>query len=298
MPRIEYLEKNFQPSTLRLIEQANDIVAEFDGKGFDLTLRQLYYQMVSRDIIENTQRSYKRLGSILNDARLAGLMDWDAIEDRTRNLQTLTHWESVPQIVSAMSRNFRYDKWATQGFRPEVWVEKDALAGVVARACDALDVPYFACRGYTSQSEMWRAAMRLEGYLDNDQIPIIFHLGDHDPSGVDMTRDIIDRLEMFMGGVEVERLALNWNQIEQYTPPPNPAKITDSRSSAYITQFGRSSWELDALEPQVIVDMITSAILQYRDETAWDIVEDAEADDVALLRKLSRQWATVAESLK
>ena len=156
-----FAEKDFRDTTLVLVYEANEIIAEYAAQGFTLTLRQLYYQFVARDLIPNTQRSYKRLGSVVNDARLAGLIDWAAIEDRTRHIESTPHWESPADIVRTCARQFRIDKWAKQPYRAEVWIEKEALAGVVSGVCEKLDVPYLSCRGYTSQSVMYEAAARL-----------------------------------------------------------------------------------------------------------------------------------------
>jgi hypothetical protein len=276
MPKIKYQDFNFRPATIAMIKQANVIIAEYAAQGFDLTLRQLYYQFVSRDIIPNTQKSYKNLGSVVNDARLAGLIDWDTIVDRTRELRTLSHFDDPSDIVSACSEQFNIDKWAGQKYRPEVWIEKDALVGVFERICRELDVPLFSCRGYTSQSEMWAGAQRLLWHMKAGQKPAIFHFGDHDPSGKDMSRDITDRLELFTGkSLRFERLALNMDQVEEYGPPPNPAKITDSRANAYIAEFGGESWELDALEPTVLAALVREAIEGVTDKR---LMEDAHAE--------------------
>ncbi len=271
MPKIKYQDFNFRPATMALIKQANAIIAEYSAQGFDLTLRQLYYQFVSRDIIPNTLQSYKNLGSVINDARLAGLIDWDTIVDRTRELRTLPHWSDPSDIVEACSTQFNIDRWATQKYRPEVWIEKDALVGVFERICRELDVPLFSCRGYTSQSEMWGGSQRLLRNIKSKQTPVIFHFGDHDPSGKDMSRDITDRLELFTGrALKFERLALNMDQVEQYGPPPNPAKITDSRANAYIAEYGGESWELDALEPTVLAQLVRDAIDGVIDQGKMD----------------------------
>lgn len=298
MPCIAYTETKFRAATLATIKQANRIIADYAGQGYDLTLRQLYYQFVARGLIENSQRSYKNLGEIINDARLAGLIDWQHITDRTRNLRQNGHWSSPSDIMLSAAYGYAIDKWASQEYRPEVWVEKDALAGVVGTVCERLDVPYFSCRGYTSQSEMWVAAQRLLRYGREDKTPIIFHLGDHDPSGRDMTRDIVDRLTLFMGWEpELHRLALNMDQVEQYNPPPNPAKITDSRARAYIEEFGGESWELDALEPAVLADLIQQAILGVRDERAWEEAVAREQEERKQLRKVAKKWPAIVASL-
>lgn len=271
MTLIRYVKKRFEPAMLKKIEQANAIIKEYQEAGYDLTLRQLYYQFVSRDLIPNTQREYKKLGDVISNARLAGLISWTAIVDRTRSLKGNPHWKDPAHFMENVTPQFGIDKWAEQEYRVEVWVEKDALIGVIEQVCDPLDVSYFSCRGYTSQSEMWVAGQRLKQFAKtNGQTPVIIHLGDHDPSGIDMSRDIADRLTMFMGGMEVNRIALNMDQVRKYNPPPNPAKTTDARAAAYIKLHGNESWELDALDPKILSKLITKTILKYRDEDKWE----------------------------
>lgn len=298
MPKIAYKEINLRGSSLAVVEKANQIIADDQAQGFDLTLRQLYYQMVSRDLIPNKVTEYKKLGSIINDARLAGLIDWNAIVDRTRKLRSMSHWDSPSDIIKSAAYSFHIDKWANQDYRPEVYIEKDALIGVISGVCEENDVPYFSCRGYTSQSEMWAAGQRLLRYAENRQTPIIFHLGDHDPSGKDMTRDIQERLELFTANnLKIDRLALNFDQIEVFKPPPNPAKETDSRFQAYMAEFGDESWELDALEPAVIADLIQQAIWGVRDNDRWDESLDEEKHKRELLERASMDWPKVEKLL-
>lgn len=299
MPKIRYVNRKFSSESMALIEKANEIIEDMLSQGFDLTLRQLYYKFVAQDIIPNTLRSYKNLGSVVNDARLAGLIDWDHISDRTRSVRQNSHWDNPQDIINGAAHSYKIDLWARQKYRPEVWIEKDAMVGVIEGICREEDVPYFSCRGYTSQSEMWVGAMRLKKWAEeNNQTPIIFHLGDHDPSGKDMTRDVTDRIELFMGGVKLERLALNMEQIEQYNPPPNPAKITDSRATAYMAEFGTSSWELDALEPQVIVDLIRKNVGALKNKRIWNEDVARWKKEKELLLKASKYWDQIADKLE
>lgn len=298
MPKIAYKEHHFKPSTKKVIDWANEIIEEYAAQGFGLTLRQLYYQFVSRDLIANTQKSYKNLGGIVNDGRLAGLIDWDAITDRTRNLESVPHWENPKDIIEQDARVFRLDKWADQDHRVEVWIEKEALVGVFERVCSQEDVGLFACKGYTSQSEMWAAGQRMEEYATQEQTPVILHFGDHDPSGQDMTRDIVDRLELFMGGMKIDRLALNMDQIRRYKPPPNPAKTTDSRYAKYIQLYGTHSWELDALEPKVLASLARKAISSLRDNKKWKAQVAEEEEHRAKLTEASERWEEVTEFLE
>lgn len=293
-----FVDRNFSVASLAMIEQANAIIVEYQDQGFTLTLRQLYYQFVSRDLLQNKQTEYKRLGSIINDARLAGLIDWDAIEDRTRNVRTVSSWDSPSQIVEAVAQQYKEDLWADQQYRPEVWIEKDALLGVIEPACERYRVPYFACRGYTSQSEQYRAGKRFEAALADGRTPIVLHLGDHDPSGVDMTRDNADRLAMFAySEVEVRRLALNMDQIKRYRPPPNPAKETDSRSDGYIATHGSKSWELDALDPTVIDALIAAQLDDLIDPDKWDAAKEHENTRRKVLKLAASRWTAVEEFL-
>ena len=298
MPKICYVPKDFQDKTLYTIALAQVIIEEYRVQGFVLTLRQLYYQFVARDLIPNLQREYNKLGSVMNDARLAGLIDWNSIEDRTRNLQALPHWTSPSSIIRSAASSYRVDKWENQPWKVEVWIEKDALVGVLERICNSWDVPYFSCRGYTSQSEMWGAAQRLIRCSGNGQETVILHLGDHDPSGLDMTRDIQERLRLFMRyeGVQpviVKRIALNMDQISQYNPPPNPAKLSDSRAGEYVSEYGYDSWELDALEPRVIEDLIQDAVGDLVDPKIY--AQDKLREDLGKvnLTKASDNWAKV-----
>jgi len=295
MPKIKYQDIKLGTRRLAVVAQANAIIEEYAAQGFALTLRQLYYQFVARDLIPNRQTEYKRLGQIVNDARLAGLIDWNAITDRTRELRALSHWDNPSEIIKTAAEQFHIDKWKSQDNRIEVWIEKDALVGVIEEVCQDLDVPFFSCRGYTSQSEMWAASVRLIRFEQEGQETHILHLGDHDPSGIDMTRDIEERLFIFGSSVKMHRLALNRDQIDQYDPPPNPAKVTDSRYRDYALEHGEDSWELDALEPSVLRDLIRTEIEALRNEDNWELAVDEEQEHQRDLARTARRWDDVRE---
>ncbi len=354
--KVCYIPKNFGEPTLKIIDAANAVLVEYLRQGFELTLRGLYYKFIGRDLFpdsrfwrwtgdkwvratadepgatKNSQPNYKWFGEIMNDARLAGLVDWDYISDMTRNLRGRPHWSSPGEIIESCAAQFSTDRWATQANYVEVWVEKDAQVSVIRNACQPLDVPYFSCRGYTSQSEMREAALRLIGIVQAGRKPHIIHLGDHDPSGVDMTRDIQDRIELFMvhhiaknwsdnqaaagrtvsrvdleahiqdtiGHQLINRIALNKEQIARYNPPPSPAKSTDSRSAKYIDKRGsQDSWELDALEPAVVTAIITATIRKLITRPAmWKATEAEEKRGKALLKKCAKNWGGVTQFLE
>ena len=294
MPLIAYKPIPFREETLWVIDHAVAICELYESQGYQLTLRQLFYQFVSRDLISNTHRDYKRLGTIVNDARIAGMLDWNHISDRTRNLGSVATWDDPSSIIRASASQFKRDVWSVSGqlSRPEVWVEKDALVDVVSRASDPLFAPYFSCRGYVSQSEMWVAGRRMRQHILNGFEPVVFHMGDHDPSGIDMSRDIEDRLSTFAGHpIRVERITLDMAQIHQYSPPPNPAKLTDSRAKEYVKRFGTQSWELDALEPSVLAELITRHVTaEIDDPVAWQQVLDEDEDTRLRMQDMADRW--------
>ena len=274
MAKIAYIEKKFQTRSLIMIDKVNDVIDSYHAKGYDLTLRQVYYQLVAADVIPNTEKSYKNLGSLISDGRLAGLIDWEAIIDRTRQLRGLRSDDDPADAINKAASNYRLDWWKDQDYRVEVWVEKDALAGVIGSIANKLDVDYFSCRGYTSQSEMWRAARRLKRYEEwYGKKNVILHLGDHDPSGI----------------------ALSMEQIEELSPPPNPAKITDSRAAKYIERYGRHSWELDALNPEYLDKLITTNVLKYADKNKLAKIKEREIDEKDELIKISDNYGSLSE---
>lgn len=299
MPVQSYIEKRISADRLAVIEQANEIIAEYSAKGFSLTLRQLYYQFVSRGLLANKDREYKRLGDIISDGRMTGLIDWDAITDRLREIHDRPHWGSPQDFLKSVGPQFYVDHWVGQERRVEVWVEKDALSDIIRRACQPLDVPFMVCRGFMSQTAMWEAGARvLRNWREHDQNTLILHLGDHDPSGIDMTRDIADRVNIFTQEfpvAEIKRIALNMDQVEEYSPPPNPAKETDSRSESYIAQYGAESWELDALDPSVLDALIVSEIQMEIDQDLWKARQKIVNEGREVLSKVADNYEAVAE---
>jgi hypothetical protein len=276
----EYISKTFGAKAVRLIGIINDILGEYDAAGYDLSLRQLYYQLVSRNVVENTERSYKNIGNIVSDGRLAGLIDWDIIKDRGREMIANSHWSSPAEIIRACAKQYRIDRWTNQPEYIEVMVEKQALEGVLIPICREWDVPFTANKGYSSSSAMHDAGKRIYRRMCDEKEVTVIYLGDHDPSGIDMTRDIEDRLRLVAEcqpddtmTVNVERIALNIDQVKELNPPENPAKTTDSRAKEYIRKFGQSSWELDAIEPKRLAHLVSTAIVRHIDKKLWAVSE-------------------------
>lgn len=314
--RIAYEEKKLSDEKLYIISLAIKVIDVMQAQGYRLTLRQLYYQFIAKDLFpdtwidpvynhreglpldtKNTEKNYKKLGVILTDGRMNGYIDWEAIEDRTRSEIERTHWESPEAIIRAAAKSYTIDLWQDQSVVPEVWIEKEALAGVFERPCQDHDVLLFPCRGYGSASMMWGAGRRIkERFDETGQETLILHFGDHDPSGIDMTRDIEARLNTFAGweAFRVERIALSMAQVNAYGPPPNPAKITDPRAKQYVATYGNVSWELDALDASVLEGLVNDHVEAAKSDTdAYQARVEEEIDgqqDLSLVSDNWREW--------
>jgi hypothetical protein len=225
-----FRRRRFHEPSLRLITLLSSIASDYAADGMKLTVRQLYYQCVARDWIENNEREYQRIIRLLTDAREAGLFDWAAIEDRGREVVMRTCWESPADILSAAASSYHEDRWNTQDTRVVVVLEKAALAGIVEPVCKDLDTPLLAAIGYSSATLFYEVAKEwICSALEAGQDVVVLHLGDHDPSGLDMTRDLRDRLSLYSrAAVDVQRVALNMDQVAVFQPPPNPAKESES----------------------------------------------------------------------
>jgi hypothetical protein len=301
MPKIAYRDERFCDKHEVIITHAVDIVDEYQAQDIELTLRQLYYQFVARGLLQNRDQNYKMLGEVIQRARYAGRIDWLAIVDRTRYARTNSHWQTPGDIIHSAAVSYAVDKWSTSPCRAEIWIEKDALIGIAQGAASALDCTSFSCRGYTSASEVWVAAGRMIRNAEQGQDTHVIHLGDHDPSGIDMSRDIETRLREFMGFhgygefLHFKRIALNMDQVRRYNPPPNPAKITDSRARGYMERFGNESWELDALDPRTLQTLIRTEIEALMDDEAYETRKEEEDAGRQQLNLVSENWDDVRD---
>lgn len=311
----EFFENwNPQGATLTMFKQILNIVESYQAQGFKLTLRQLYYQLVTRDLIPNQDKSYKRIGDIVCKARLGGLLDWDAIEDRVRRPQRASEFESLRDLVNAAVYSYRLPRLQGQPTYVELWVEKDALAGVLWPLASRFHVVLMVNRGYSSASAMKDAGDRIRANVKRYgcKRAHVLYLGDLDPSGEDMVRDIRDRLQLFINQgwlvdtskpdplengddrakrkpfirFTVEKLALTPEQVEEHNPPPNPAKMSDSRATKFVEEHGYSSYEVDALPPAVLRDIIVERLDQLIDGTLVDSIKRRERRGSNALRTL------------
>lgn len=317
----------FNPDAKALVQRCSGIVTSFQAQGFKMTLRQLYYQLVKDNVIRNEEKQYKRLSGLLSDARLTGRVDWEAIEDRIRVPRIPQDFKDLGDLVDTALNAYRLDRWAGQENYVELWVEKDALAGILAPIAREYHVPMMVNRGYSSQTAMYDAGQRFlnacygkdlpyktlldvarkDGskldedarerlskirYLDKTSLPdqpkrrpILLYLGDHDPSGEDMVRDIGARLYMFGIEVDVRKVALTTEQVEEYDPPPNPAKMRDPRAAEYVDKHGATSWEVDAIPPDALDRIIREALDDVVDAEKMEEIKAQEKLDKTLLLK-------------
>jgi len=264
----------------------NSIIYEYAKQGYRLTLRQLYYQLVSRDIIPNKVTEYSKLSSLLVKGRMAGVVDWDAIEDRLR-VPHIPYWvKDTDDAIRDTINTYRLDRQDNQEVYIELWVEKDALSGVLKRITEYYHINLMVNRGYSSCTAMHDAYKRLERQYQMDKDLYILYLGDHDPSGLDMIRDITDRLEEFGIYPQIIQIGLTKEQIKKYNPPPNPAKITDPRAGKYIAKHGNTSWEVDALTPEVLHQLVQESVEALIDTDKFEKMRKQEEKDKEKLRKL------------
>ncbi|MDP9301034.1 MAG: hypothetical protein M3P43_09115 [Actinomycetota bacterium] len=314
--------------TRKLIQRADEILQHYyrAGEGFALTLRQLFYKLVTENLIANKPEEYERLGQVMSDARYWGLIDWDMLIDRTRTMWDFPYRDDERDAIEVAAHGFMLDPWTDQKQRVEVWIEKDAAIGVIQSICRDLRVPYGSTRGYHSTSGVKQGASRIFKILTGgDQKLLALHLADHDPSGWDMTRDLQGRLREIVsadlgrqilatggfedradalgeGGawyednVEIRRLALNVDQVQGLDLLPQPLKtkngmFSDTRAKRYVQETGRTEgWELDALEPVYLADLIREAVVSVRDEAAWDATLECEEVAEANLRLAALSW--------
>lgn len=308
-----------------LTDAAREIAEDYKSQGYDMTLRQIYYQCVKAAKIPNSDESYKRLGSALGDARLAGDFDMDLIVDRGREARASKQHECKLDVDVALTEAGSYlrslphwsiavDRWFGQPNYVSVWVEKDALSGVFEKPCDDLGVGFFACKGYPSHSALWQWLKALEeayrtsqsvieddegNELDVEPIEeaIILYFGDHDPDGWQIPRSAEETLNtlarvhgLYIPPIRFIRVGLLMSQIQQYQPAPFPAKQTSARYAGYYREHGiQDAWELDALSPPVLDNLIRTNVDHHWDQGIYNHWQGLAKTNRVLLRQKMKE---------
>lgn len=248
-----------------------------------LSVRQLYYQLVARGVVEKTERAYKRVCDASAQMRLDGSLDYRQVVDGHRSRRVVYAHTGLGHALENAQAMYRRNHWLDQPEAVEVWCEKDALSGVIQPVCDRYGVTYVATRGFPSITLRYESAQALK---QTDKPATICYFGDHDASGQRISANLEAELRQHGADVTVKRVALNPDQVSRFALPTRPGKRSDSRHAAFAARFGDASVELDALPPDVLTDLVADAILSRIDRAAWDATEAVEE----LSGGRSRRW--------
>jgi hypothetical protein len=245
------------------------------------TVRQVYYQASVHGIVDKTEAGYAKVQTDLVRMRRAGVLPYDWLADTTRWQRRPRTFDSVGQALADTARFYRKRLWTDARAYVEIWLEKDALAGVVFPVTSAYDVPLMVARGYASLSFIHSAAE----YISELDVPAhIYHLGDYDPSGVNAAEKIEETLRELAPSAEIhfQRLAVTPEQIASFNLPTRPTKASDTRSRG----FGEISVELDAIEPRGLRDLVEMAIQRHLPMEQFAVLKAAEASERTLIAGL------------
>lgn len=265
--------------TLQIIEIAREVLA---GQN-PMTVRQVYYRLVSRHVIENNRGQYQAVSNALVDARKEGLIPWDWIEDRLRRPRGVSMWGGLADFAETARAAYRRNVWDSQPGYVECWLEKDALSGIFEDVLTDYGVTLNVGRGYDGWDSIRNAAGRFQ---ERDRVTVLY-FGDLDPSGEDMVRSLRERLGFFGCAPELVKCALIADDVTRYNLPPDFTKHTDTRRAAFVEKFGDVAVELDALPVEVL-----------RDRLIREVESRMDLDALAAVRELEkRERQTIADTL-
>jgi len=259
-----------------IVEAALDIFQQYDTS---ITLRQLYYRLVSRLLIPNTINSYKRLSRIMVKAREQGDVPLNCLEDRSRRVLGRGDYgyesaeEYLKKRISSLQdswKKFSMPMWDDQPRNVMICLEKDALSRIVSREANRFSVRTFPTRGYPSFSYVQEMSRYITNQLGGKPT-VVLYFGDFDPSGIDIERDLAERLEKYGAeDFEVQRIALTADQIKKYRLPPNPVKMSDARADGFLEEHGDRAVELDALDPSLLQTTVRKAVVKNINMRKWN----------------------------
>jgi hypothetical protein len=261
--------------TARLIEQAATILAEHHP----MTVRQIYYQLVSRQVIENSRSAYQAVSKAMVAARRENLVPWEYIEDRLRQPRHVSMWSDLADFAETAAAAYRRDVWNKQSTYIEVWLEKDALSGIFEDALRSYGVTLNVGRGFDGWDSIHNAAERFNAYETSGQEIVVLYFGDFDPSGEDMVRSLRERLADQASEPKIIKCALTLEDIQRYNLPTDFTKTTDTRRAAFVRRWGDVSVELDALPLQVLRSRIVEEVESLIDLKALHRVQRQESKD-------------------
>jgi hypothetical protein len=254
-----------------------------------MTIRQLFYRLVSRGLIPNDKKHYQLVSRVMTKARDDGRCSFDAIVDRSRPHYSPNVFDDAGEYASVVQRGYRKDYWALQPNHVEIWVEKDAIVGSIEPTTDALGVTIRVGRGFLSTTKAYEIAQR---FSTIDKPITVFYLGDHDPSGQDIERDLYDRIRLYSSGdFDLQRLAIHKADIRLFNLPPLRIKDGDVRAPKFRFQHGDECVELDALPPDELRRRIREAVEHLMDAELWDRAIAVEKVELASIQDAARMWA-------
>ncbi len=241
-----------QERTLTIVNVAHKILTQHHP----MTVRQIYYQLVSRQVIENNRAQYQAVSNALVWARQEGIIPWEWIEDRLRRPRTVSMWDDLVDFGETILPAYRRNVWAGQASYVEVWLEKDALSGIFEDVLEPYGVTLNVGRGYDGWDSIHNASER----FGNGEDGVILYFGDFDPSGEDMVRSLKERLGFFGCEPEIVKCALTLDDVNRYNLPADFTKATDTRQKGFIAKYGDIAVELDALPVDVLIKRITDEV--------------------------------------
>jgi hypothetical protein len=249
--------------------------------GRPMTVRQVFYQATVRGLVEKAESGYAKVQTDLTVMRRAGDLPYDWLADNTRWQRKPRTFSSVEEALKETAKFYRKSLWDDADTYVEIWLEKDALAGVVYPVTSMFDVLLMVARGYAS---LWFLHTAAE-YINELIVPsYIYHLGDFDPSGVNAGEKIEETLQEVAPDAEIyfERIAVTPEQIEEWGLPTRPTKTSDTRSKG----FGAISVELDAIEPNRLRQLVQEAIVVHLPAAQFEVLKAAEESEREIISKL------------
>ncbi len=256
-----------------------------------MTLRQLYYRVVSAGVLKNAQAEYKRLGRLMTNLREAGDVPRTWIVDHIRSTLKPSSWTGLADYAETVRDCYRKDMWSQMPAHVEVFVEKDAIAGSIQPVTREFDVALQVVRGYSSVS----FAGEIGAIWSQVRKPIFaYYLGDFDPSGFDIERDLAEKLSRYSdrnvwhvpwGDEPVDpqpdavywtRLAVCEGDFEEHNLIRLPVKNSDMRTKAFLAAHGAHCAEVDAIPPAELRSRVQAAILSHIDAGRWERLKRAE----------------------
>jgi hypothetical protein len=290
--------RNWSADKSEIVHKMREIVEDYHDQGYKLTLRQLYYQLVARDIIPNDDKAYKKISALLDDCRYSGFIDWDSIEDRGRVPDTPYYEYGLKGALDSTLQSYKLDRRKGQRNYIELWTEKDAISNILSEGVYDYTITLCVNKGFTSSSAMYNAYKRFSNKIRAGYNVIVLYFGDHDPSGLDMVRDIRERITHFMingdsyvdfSKFKIDHIGLTMAQIIELNPPSNPAKISDPRAAGYIEKYGEISWEVDALSPEILLEIVNRSVKEYLDQDAFERIREIERTEKTKLTEIMDQ---------